>query len=473
MGKEQISKEMDIDDDMSDNEEMVKEVQSEDNQFVLNPPTKYAYGKVDQKVALPPVSKSNSTMEASEISGCVISLVGTEPPCSSHFSMYDNGSTVKELTAEDFCTRDRYPSTGGFGSNQFRTGSRLPQEKHWTKLNLGGDSAKPSDMQGLQHFSSKVADNNYNAYPQSMSHCGEKHMPRNRPPLAMTQIKTTPPSSFSQFLLTKATKGKRIADGEPDACSGFDGLVMGQNNGKTCNQNEAKRTASNLLSEENASNIQLLSHISDLSHARSPGDGISLRQWLKPWHCTASKLEKLQLFGKIVELVDFAHSQGVILQDLQPSCFMLLPSNRIKYVGSSATNKMEPVVLKKLHENRPLEQVSAAFSRKGAKQQKVDADMMSFRSSHQFSSSCAFKSNSVNRVDRHETAEQNSENMGQNNCSYQTSSVAYQWKSVSPYIHLEEKWYASPEELDNGVCSLSSNIYNLGVLLFEVTVFLN
>ena len=40
--------------------------------------------------------------------------------------------------------------------------------------------------------------------------------------------------------------------------------------------------------------------------------------------------------------------------------------------------------------------------------------------------------------------------------------------SISVNQQLEEKWYASPEELNEGVCTVSSNIYSLGVLLFEV-----
>ncbi|XP_052874776.1 protein SPA1-RELATED 2-like isoform X3 [Gossypium arboreum] len=48
------------------------------------------------------------------------------------------------------------------------------------------------------------------------------------------------------------------------------------------------------------------------------------------------------------------------------------------------------------------------------------------------------------------------------------SSNSAQHQSVSVNEQLEEKWYASPEEINEGVCTILSNIYSLGVLLFEL-----
>ncbi|KAB2071330.1 hypothetical protein ERO13_A08G202000v2 [Gossypium hirsutum] len=48
------------------------------------------------------------------------------------------------------------------------------------------------------------------------------------------------------------------------------------------------------------------------------------------------------------------------------------------------------------------------------------------------------------------------------------SSNSAQHQSVSVNEQLEEKWYASPEEINEGVCIILSNIYSLGVLLFEL-----
>ena len=48
----------------------------------------------------------------------------------------------------------------------------------------------------------------------------------------------------------------------------------------------------------------------------------------------------------------------------------------------------------------------------------------------------------------------------------QCSPSARSFTSMSE--QLEEKWYASPEELRGETRSVSSNIYSLGILLFEV-----
>ncbi|XP_040933826.1 protein SPA1-RELATED 2 isoform X7 [Gossypium hirsutum] len=48
------------------------------------------------------------------------------------------------------------------------------------------------------------------------------------------------------------------------------------------------------------------------------------------------------------------------------------------------------------------------------------------------------------------------------------SSNSAQHQPVSVNEQLEEKWYASPEEINEGVCTILSNIYSLGVLLFEL-----
>ncbi|XP_040969861.1 protein SPA1-RELATED 2 isoform X3 [Gossypium hirsutum] len=48
------------------------------------------------------------------------------------------------------------------------------------------------------------------------------------------------------------------------------------------------------------------------------------------------------------------------------------------------------------------------------------------------------------------------------------ASFTAQHQSVSVNEQLEEKWYASPEEINEGVCTILSNIYSLGVLFFEL-----
>jgi len=63
-------------------------------------------------------------------------------------------------------------------------------------------------------------------------------------------------------------------------------------------------------------------------------DGFNLRAWLKSESHKVKKSERLYIFKQILELVDFAHSRGFVLEDIKPSYFVLSPSNNIKYIGS-------------------------------------------------------------------------------------------------------------------------------------------
>jgi protein suppressor of PHYA-105 1 len=72
----------------------------------------------------------------------------------------------------------------------------------------------------------------------------------------------------------------------------------------------------------------------------------------------------------------------------------------------------------------------------------------------------------------HETGAQDSrfvELQSQKHSNYQSSCMETRQLSFSLTLQSEEKWYRSPELLNGGPITFSSNIYNLGVLLFEVT----
>jgi hypothetical protein len=55
--------------------------------------------------------------------------------------------------------------------------------------------------------------------------------------------------------------------------------------------------------------------------------------------------------------------------------------------------------------------------------------------------------------------------------SYQHA-FAEEKQFTSETIQLEEKWYSCPEVLNDGTNTFSSNVYRLGVLVFEVRKYL-
>ncbi|KAL2645016.1 hypothetical protein R1flu_012603 [Riccia fluitans] len=64
---------------------------------------------------------------------------------------------------------------------------------------------------------------------------------------------------------------------------------------------------------------------------------MTLRQWLGRPGRVVDRVESLHIFRQILEFVDLAHVQGVILRNIRPSCFILSPLNRVAFIDSANT----------------------------------------------------------------------------------------------------------------------------------------
>ncbi|KAL5571377.1 hypothetical protein UlMin_020974 [Ulmus minor] len=240
-------------------------------------------------------------------------------------------------------------------------------------------------------------------------------------------------AGFSQLLVKKTTKGKETVGRNPGACNGFGGVVVVQNDGKLCGNFD-----------------QTSSHGVLSSSPQSSSNGISLREWLKPGFRKVDKVESFLVFREIMQLVNFAHSQGSALQELRPSCFNILPSSKVQYTGSLAARESKNGVYQEVYKKRPLEQNAFANNIVIAKQQKLSEAVKSLRDQAKMGKQVEFYS------------------AGPQNSGYQDSWIAKQEHSITATIELEKKWYTSPEELNRNYCTFPSNIYGLGVLLFEL-----
>ncbi|CAI9094266.1 OLC1v1029975C3 [Oldenlandia corymbosa var. corymbosa] len=210
-------------------------------------------------------------------------------------------------------------------------------------------------------------------------------------------------------------------------------------------------------------------------------DGVILRDWLKTGQNKVNKMENLRIFREIVKLVDLSHSQGVVLQDLHPSCFKLLPSNHIVYLGSSVrigdpdnvfNHDFQQPENNQLDKRR-LEQNLLPFDHHSAKRQKMGEGMgYAGRFPHsEFSFDVKSSVGYVSKADRHisnKYCDPMVEFMDQNRSNYPNLSDMQQLVSVSGSYILEENWYSSSEVLSGSRLAFSSNIYSLGVLLFEL-----
>uniref|UniRef100_A0A5B7C268 Protein kinase domain-containing protein n=1 Tax=Davidia involucrata TaxID=16924 RepID=A0A5B7C268_DAVIN len=416
-----------------------------------------------------------------------ISLAGSEPPCNSPCSLNDGGLMVEELIVRNCNT----PNIALVSSSNIREGmnSRHGKWPHLYQLagrprssNMYGDFASrdkdpvllcakkdlqrmPFGVRDLKPLSSKQNNQDPEEISTHFTDSYNKIISSNTVPLGDDRSKILSTSSFSQFFAKKSLKGKGVLSKTPEAHVEFGPAAMDQHNEK---QVFVSRVASDVLLNSSDKNDQPSQHSVDSGGLESFHDGISLREWLKPGCHGIHKAERLHLFRQIVQLVDFAHSQGVVLQDIRPSCFILLPSNRVKYSGSSTQRELHSVMREYINRKRPLEQEMQASSYLGVKQQKLGENIKSVRHSSQVTSRCSISSEAVNGIHMNICSKQDFGYIGfkaRNNSSYKNRQ---QSNSVS--VQLEEQWYACPEEL-NKRGLLSSNIYSLGVILFELLCY--
>ncbi|KAK9668369.1 hypothetical protein RND81_13G055700 [Saponaria officinalis] len=193
-----------------------------------------------------------------------------------------------------------------------------------------------------------------------------------------------------------------------------------------------------------------------------PDDGVNLREWMR-----SGRLEKvgaMRIFKEILDLVHFLHSDGRVLVDLRPSCFRLLPLRKIRFCGrlsisvEMSESIMHKEVLKSQSHKRLHEQGMSSFSDLGAKHQRATGSALFFKRRPQFEQlrgptpvTNEFDANVAGSVD-----------------SKTRVSLSRRQHAFSVVDQLEEKWYSTPEEIFGRGCTSSSNIYCLGVFLFEL-----
>ncbi|KAL1355742.1 hypothetical protein HN51_007730 [Arachis hypogaea] len=202
--------------------------------------------------------------------------------------------------------------------------------------------------------------------------------------------------------------------------------------------------------------------------------GVTLREWLKCEQHKASKVECLNLFRKIVDLVDDSHSQGTALNNLYPSYIKLLPSNQVLHIGLPIQEQMSDSVVNSevLHLNESLsskrlsEQVTFPSHDMVSKKQKFNEGVRISGSDSCLENASDRKARTVGSQDYcneyEEDIQYSKYNIRRMSSVPRVSSAGRSLLSLGE--KLEEKWYASPE----GGCTTSSNIYCLGVLLFEL-----
>uniref|UniRef100_A0A2P2MKH6 Protein SPA1-RELATED 3 isoform X1 n=1 Tax=Rhizophora mucronata TaxID=61149 RepID=A0A2P2MKH6_RHIMU len=198
---------------------------------------------------------------------------------------------------------------------------------------------------------------------------------------------------------------------------------------------------------------------------------ISLRQWLDKVERPVDEFECLHIFRQVVEIVNMAHSQGIVVHNVRPSCFVMSSFNHVSFIESascsdSGSDSLEDELNSQSEEVRnPLASwpLDICQQRCGSGSEVLLA--VSAPANALSEASC-MQSNSIRQ-----THVPTREEIGESKSTDRNVEEQEERKQPFPMKQLllmENSWYSSPEEVAGSQSSCASDIYRLGVLLFEL-----
>ncbi|KAL8503513.1 hypothetical protein ACS0TY_022304 [Phlomoides rotata] len=373
-----------------------------------------------------------------------------------------------------------YQIAGGSGNSNIhgQTGYKGKDQATSSAWEDGGNNFFP----GLLDQSQPLPNYNHNAIMENLTNDDKGTPGDTLYSSGGIRTKILSKSGFSEYF-TKSTLRDKGVIHKTHACRGY--------GTESANQDHPKSGATGLTS----SVVRLgftekpVSPISDgVSEPwdtlpRNISDVTSLREWLEAGGGKkANKVQKMSIFRQVVDLVDFSHSRGVSLQDLRPSSFKLSGSYQVTYLGSSVRvgvteNVTDQDIYQSNHrrnEKRPLHRSLLPLDNHSEKKQKLGEKKPNFiQRWPQFPSRSSARSASINvskDLSNGVTEEHNAKTEIKNHGKLFSQNVpnSPQTLHASMSFMLEEKWYTTPAQFNEKACTFASNIYCLGVLLFEL-----
>ncbi|CAJ1950360.1 unnamed protein product [Sphenostylis stenocarpa] len=408
----------------------------------------------------------------------VISLAGSELPSSSVCSTIDSEHFVEVFPVAIRNYKNKNTDLVSHPQNSRQTRNQLTIESKYDGLSREvvpkveehipfrlskGLKRNNSEIWGLKPLSDKSVNHNPLKVSADISNMGKTIISNNAHLISSKIDSTSSAYNYPQLIVKQTKKGKGVICEDLDKSFSIVGTLKNQEDEKP--SSFAVKFQSDILLRSNVDDKSLLE-----GTVVSDSNGINLREWLKTECHKMKKLGKVHIFKQILKSVQLAHSQGLVLLDFRPSFFTLLPSSKIQYIGSYGPPELgDEVMTCNVTRKRPLEKNTCACLCSSTKQQKLFEETGSFRQQRHCSCIHGFRT-TVNQTDADTIRPLESRtkvSMCQNGTSCQGTGTK---ENLFPSAinQLEKQWYFSPEMLNDGVCTMSSNIYSLGVLLFEL-----
>ncbi|KAM7251411.1 hypothetical protein ACFE04_023294 [Oxalis oulophora] len=172
---------------------------------------------------------------------------------------------------------------------------------------------------------------------------------------------------------------------------------------------------------------------------------ISLRQWLDKLDRSVDAFDCLHIFRQIVDIVQTAHMQGIVVHNIRPSCFVMSSFNHVSFIESASCSDSGS---------------DSSDDRVKDSSSLLPLDMQQQRSrmtSEDFRTAMAMAANARSEA-----------SCLQPRLSHDQAEETNQFFPMKQILRMETSWYSSPEEIAGGASSCVSDIYQLGVLLFEL-----
>ncbi|XP_021773674.1 protein SPA1-RELATED 3-like isoform X1 [Chenopodium quinoa] len=213
-----------------------------------------------------------------------------------------------------------------------------------------------------------------------------------------------------------------------------------------------------------ASRNSVLVAMDPVVHSIEWGD-VSLRRWLDNPERSIDAIESLHIFRQIVEIVSTAHSQGIVVNNVRPSCFIMSSFNHVSFIESASCSDSGSDSLEDGLDGQDTEskQPCSSLCNDDLNEQRSGS---SYRESQLIPDTIGSKSQTIQATNPFSVEEkgwcETKDTKGYRKAGEKRS---FPMKEL---LLMESGWYTSPEEIAGAPCSCASDIYRLGVLLFEL-----